>query len=211
MNQNIIPITDEQAKAIQEIAKTLGISLETIQKFGGFLYEIVGAPVKDLVDLKIRDPLKIKHFENLIKITEKAQESLKARNIQEPKPVSLVLAEPLLEAAAKESREELQDLWAKLLANAMDPARSNSVRPEFIEAVKKFHPTDAAILEKFYIMTGEFKPSVESFMSNALGISTDAVSVSLNNLERIGCVGKNTLGVYLLIAFGRELMRACAP
>lgn len=92
MNQNIIPITDEQAKAIQEIAKTLGISLETIQKFGGFLYEIVGAPVKDLVDLKIRDPLKIKHFENLIKITEKAQESLKARNIQEPKPVSLVLA-----------------------------------------------------------------------------------------------------------------------
>jgi hypothetical protein len=36
-------------------------------------------------------------------------------------------------------------LWARLLANAMDPARANDLRIEFIEAVKRFHWGSSAI------------------------------------------------------------------
>jgi hypothetical protein len=73
----------------------------------------------------------------LEKIAEKAKAKNKARGVADTERVSLVIALPLLEAAAEESREELQDLWARLLAAAMDPGRSGQVRRVFIEIVKQ--------------------------------------------------------------------------
>jgi hypothetical protein len=51
-------------------------------------------------------------------------------------PPSLSLLLPILVAAAEESRDELQDLWARLLAAAADPSRARSFRIQFIETVK---------------------------------------------------------------------------
>src|ERR1700731_992583 len=55
------------------------------------------------------------------------------------------MAVALVEGAQKEGREELMELWARLLANAMDP-NLNSVRQSFIEAVKNMDPVDAIVL-----------------------------------------------------------------
>lgn len=57
------------------------------------------------------------------------------------------MAIPLLEAAQGEPRPEMQELLATLLANAMDPARRDEVRPEFMVALKQFHPTDVLVLK----------------------------------------------------------------
>lgn len=51
--------------------------------------------------------------------------------------------------AQEESREELAELWARLLANAMDP-NMNSVRQSFIDAVKRMDPLDAVVLRYIY-------------------------------------------------------------
>ncbi len=69
----------------------------------------------------------------------RTDEIISARHIQKTVAISASLAIPLLSAAGDESRPELQDLWARLLANAMDPARANNLRIEFIEAVKRHH------------------------------------------------------------------------
>jgi len=49
-----------------------------------------------------------------------ARGRLEARGVGEPILPSLTVALPLFRGAADESREELQDLWARLLAAAMD-------------------------------------------------------------------------------------------
>jgi hypothetical protein len=45
-------------------------------------------------------------------------------------------------------RGELQDIWAKLLAAAADPARAKSFRLRFIETAKQMDPLDAVVLSK---------------------------------------------------------------
>ena len=51
----------------------------------------------------------------------KISEILQRRNVQKPEPVSPSLAIPLISAAYDETRPELQQIWAELLAAAMDP------------------------------------------------------------------------------------------
>ena len=71
---------------------------------------------------------------------------LRRRQVDYPQPVSPSLAVPLLQAAYDESRPELQELWASLIAAAMDPARSGRVRLSFIDTLKQFDPLDALVL-----------------------------------------------------------------
>jgi hypothetical protein len=93
----------------------------------------------DLIGVAGGDYLGQVRRRNAIRMAHRTDEIISARHIQETVAISPSLAIPLLSAAGDESRPELQDLWARLLANAMDPARANNLRIEFIEAVKRFH------------------------------------------------------------------------
>jgi hypothetical protein len=57
------------------------------------------------------------------------------------------IAIPLIDAALNEDREGLKQLWAKLLAVAMDSRRATLVRPSLIELLKNLDPLDARILQ----------------------------------------------------------------
>ena len=70
--------------------------------------------------------------ENIKIISEKAQEYLKDVPDDQKTTPSASIAEPLIEAAMQESRSELQDLWAALLASAM-LEEGRKVRYEFVE------------------------------------------------------------------------------
>ncbi|WP_456739226.1 Abi-alpha family protein [Bradyrhizobium sp. USDA 4471] len=69
------------------------------------------------------------------------------RDIKDREELPEDIAVPLLEASQGESRESIQDLYAALLANAMDSRFAGDVRPEFIEIVKQLQPIDAVVLE----------------------------------------------------------------
>jgi hypothetical protein len=136
---SLIPVSDEQAKAIQEAIKAL-------RGVGGFLREILGTVPEDLVGYLGGDWLKVRRAENLARILDKMRERLQERNAKTEQPsISIVL--PLLIAAADESRDELQDIWARLLAAAADPTRAKSFRNQFIEVAKQMDPLDAAVLQ----------------------------------------------------------------
>jgi hypothetical protein len=47
----------------------------------------------------------------------------------------------------------LKDLWAALLAAAMDPSRTGLVRQSLIAAVKKLDPLDTAVMTRVNAMT----------------------------------------------------------
>ena len=141
MADNNLVLSDEEAKLARQ-------GLEVLQGFGGFLREMFGTVPEDMVALLGGDWLKVRRATNMAEMLRRAREKIKGRCISEPQPVSLTVALPLLRAAADESRPELQDIWARLLANAADPSRSGRVRQSFIDAVRQMEPVDALALLK---------------------------------------------------------------
>jgi Abortive infection alpha len=127
---NLIPISDEQAKLGQEI---VGAARDA----GGYFTDLLGDLPKDLVSLLIGDRVKVRRVARLAKLWENARNRLQEDGIAEPVPPNLKLALPILIAAADENRDELQDLWARLLAATMNPNKARHFRQEFSHALEK--------------------------------------------------------------------------
>jgi hypothetical protein len=174
---NLIPISDAQAKAITE-------ALKTLQGVGGFLKEMFGAVPEDVVGLLGGDWLKVRRAENLYRTINKAHERLKKEGIK-PEAASLSIGLPILAAAADESRDELQELWASLLAAAADPARSAFFRIAFIEVIKKMDPLDAAVLKAAQAAGGRIIKETRNSIAAELKITLDPVQVSISNLQKL--------------------------
>jgi hypothetical protein len=199
---SLIPISDEQAKAAQE-------ALRTLQGLGGYLKETFGTVPQDVVGLLGGDWLRVKRAENIVRIVEKARERLKARGVEPTEPPSLSLLLPILVAAAEESRDELQDIWARLLAAAADPSRVKSFRIAFIEAVKKMDPLDAAVLETANRLNSVVNDTARNAIAEKLSVSRDQADVSITNLEKLGLIiSINPPNVVAVSPFGREFLRA---
>jgi hypothetical protein len=118
------------------------------------------------------------------------RERLKARGIEKPEQPSMSVALPLLIAAADESRDELQDLWARLLAAATDPERAKFFRIRFIEAAKKMDPLDAAVLQQVASPggNGAVTGQIRNNIAGALQVSRDEVDISIDNLVNLGLI-----------------------
>jgi hypothetical protein len=128
-------ITDEQAKLAQELVKSAS-------GLGGYFADILGDFPKDLFGLLVGDRVKARRIKGIERLWQRTSERLEHRSV-DPEPPSLKYAIPILEAAADEENEELQDLWSRLLAAAMDPNRRDGMRQSFIETVKQMDPIDA--------------------------------------------------------------------
>ena len=197
---NLIPVSDEQAKAIQE-------ALKTLQGIGGFLQSTFGTLPQDIVGMLGGDYLKVRRAENIVRITEKAKKRLADRAVENADaPPSLAI--PILIAAGDESRDELQDLWAALLASAADPSRNREFRIQFIEAVKGMDPVDAVVLkgsaDQHLLRVGDFAE-----FAGAIKLREDQVAVSITNLTRLGLCEYASEGRFARISpLGRELLRA---
>jgi hypothetical protein len=168
---SLIP-SDEQAKLGQE-------ALRTLRAIGGFLRQAVGTYPEDLVGYYLGgDWLKVRRAENLVRIVQEMQERLKARNVSPERP-SISVALPLLIAAADEDRQELQDLWARLLAAAADPKRTKSFRGAFIDVAKKMDPLDAVVLQ----LAGATNRVITGTIQNALARSAGRLTVASNRAQ----------------------------
>ncbi len=199
-SNSVIPISDEQAKAIQE-------AIKAFRGLGSFLQKTFGTIPEDIVGLLGGDWLKVRRAENLAQTILKAKERLRARGVETPEPASLSLTLPILVAAADESRDELQDLWARLLAAAADPSRASHFRLAFIEAAKKMDPLDAIVLASVQQQQGEVSGTGLNKLASELGVSRDQLDLSCKNLKKLelfeGSQERN-----FLTSFGRELLRA---
>ncbi|WP_319502144.1 Abi-alpha family protein [uncultured Draconibacterium sp.] len=80
-----------------------------------FLEKIVNPPLNEL-GLLFQDKVRLWRFNNQLKIVAKAQKMVEEHNIS-VQPVSLKILAPLLDMGSLEEDENLQDMWAHLLAN----------------------------------------------------------------------------------------------
>jgi hypothetical protein len=201
MTENsLLPITDEQAKAIHE-------ALKTLQGLGGFLKDTLGTVPSDIVGLLGGDYLKVRRAENLSKMFEKAKKRLEQSGIEKAAPPSLSLLLPIVAAAADEDRDELQDIWAGLLATAADPHRTKAFRLKFIEIAGKLDPLDAGVLREILGAGGQTGEAARGSAIAKFGVTADEVQISIQNLVELDLLAVPNASP-LLAPLGREFLKA---
>jgi len=129
-----IPVYED---AVQPAAKEIGKALGTVAKTVNVALAPISALIwgydkmKDFVDNKVSEKL----------------ENTKEEDIVTPPPH---IAGPALESLKYTGCiEELQDLYANLIASSMDKNTSRSAHPSFVEIIKQLSPDEAKLLVGF--------------------------------------------------------------
>ncbi len=175
--------------------------------------EVILRPMTDVAENAIGllggDWLSEKRRCNRERLKARTDEILHERKIEHPVEPPPAILLPLLQEAQEESRETLVDIWAKLVAAAMDPARVDSYRREYVEVAKQLEPVDTLVLP-LLSMPGNMSPTRREYIASRLGISTDAVQISFRNLERLELIANGltpTAGTTpFLTPFGRQFL-----
>jgi hypothetical protein len=207
------------AKAAEAIAKTTGQAVEIIRDTGSYLRGVFGEVPTDLVGVLGGAWLHERHQQLRDALRRRTEQILRERDVQEEIELSPNVAAALIAGAQEEGREELMELWARLLANAMDP-NMNSIRHSFIASVKNMDPMDAILLRYIHerniasvylghrqdnkLITGTEEIAAE------IGRRGDEVEVSLRHLQDL-LFFDYANHVWDVSATGREFLRACYP
>jgi len=205
----IRPIDENTAKALEESAKALGKGLDLVGGLGAYLARALGG-VPENCNL-IGDWLIHKRVRRWADLQAETKRYLDSRGVQEPyEEVSPSIAIPLIEAAIDEDRLELADLWARLLAAAMEPSRKTAVRRSLIDIVKKVEPLEAVIFEICVKETGTDKlsetPLYELISQKRLQYSSDEIEISIRALKQLELLDHPQIAS--LTPLGRMLARA---
>lgn len=207
----------ETGTGVEAAAAEAGEGSDRFYRVYEYLASVFGNGQADLVEVLGDDWLSEARKRNRDALRQRTAEILRERDVAKVTELSPNLAMQILTLAQDESRPELIELWARLLANAMDPSRSN-VRQSFIATIKRMDPHDAMIIRRMvyrgYRTIHDGPPSFNGttipVLATELNTSDDSVFVSLDHLESLGVLAfRRSSSLWRATAFGRELLRAC--
>jgi hypothetical protein len=210
-NELIRPIDPDSAHAIEESAKATSKAIDAVTQSGRYAGAVLGDLPYDLVGI-MGDWVKHVRARRWAELEAETEKILRERGVKNRERVSPSVAIPLITAALDEDRDILKQLWAKLLASAMDPARTDQVRPSLIALLKQMDPLDARVLLQMAAPGPRPPPSADfaDFLSECLSVSRDEAYFSLEHLFELGCLDQppNSTPQPRPSAKARLLMRA---
>ena len=197
----------ESAKAVQETAKTVRSGIEATQQLGSFVSRVTTEPLETVMGI-LNDRLQFTRWERQLRLAERGREILDQRGIKALRPLPYKLALPILEHASLEENDELQDLWANLLASAVDPSFDGHIRSAYIDIIKQMEVIDVHMLRAIYEqyqqereLALQGKTAGDNYYSpravvvgkkqlmELLQITSRVYETSVDNLVRVRCVG----------------------
>ena len=227
---------EENAKAVQQIAKTTRKGFDLGEKLGSFLSTIFGEGLKYLGGT-FSDWTKYFRYKNFLNLKDKVQAIHEKREVVgKTIPIPPRYAIPLLEAASTEDDETIQDMWAGLIASATDPSTSFQLQKIYIQIISNLEPFDALLLEfldeqnRKNMEDNKSKSKLNSeYISTHFGKKREVINISLSNLFRLGCIidvwenywdsekpnpfqgfrVNNSISDFRLSQLGKMLMQAC--
>lgn len=146
-----IDAVTETAKATQEVAKAAGKGIDATREFGAFVARFVGAPLAEGMGI-VHDILRYKRWENQTRLMQRANQLCEEAGIKQLRPLPFKLAVPLIEGAALEDEPDLQDMWAKLLVNAANPAKDVEITRSYVAILEQLTPFHATLLKTIYAL-----------------------------------------------------------
>jgi hypothetical protein len=122
-------------------------ALETIKSAGKFIERIVGPASDELAGL-LTDQVKFWRARNLNRLASKFEVVVQERGFNEEAARHLPFGTAYLslERASLEESEIVQELWAKLFANALDPNRDRIISKIHIDVLGSLTELDAKLL-----------------------------------------------------------------
>ena len=188
----------EVSKAVQAASKTTSDAIGIVANTGNFLNRAFGGLVEDSVGI-VADRIKFYRLNNYISLCDKTAEKMREKGISEDtttKIVPIKIAMPLIEHATMEDNVSLQDYWAHLLANAMDPNFESNVERRHVSLLSEMEPLDLRILNTICLQyQSELKQGTledilfeKSKIKDKLNVQDQLIEVALLNLMRLGCI-----------------------
>lgn len=222
-------ISDEEAKAAQELAKTTNTALEKSGDLGSYVARTLGDLPTELFGIAT-DWVKAYRLKQAIKLREEILVEFKARGIRDPKELSPGFVIPYLEAATLVEDDELRSMWVRLLANAADSSFQFEVSSSYLDILRQFGPLEARCLQLIADCQSSYNPDVGVWTadlpkrvlehkpySDDGDQPTREVMVALNNLSRLGCLdsnlvwsSQNKFSCVSLTPLGAALIEACS-
>jgi hypothetical protein len=187
-------ISDELAKATQEVAKTVGQGIEASKTLAKFFKDVFGDLVIDGAGLA-SDKLKYYRIERAIALHDKTTRNLNSKGITNFNAVAPKIGIPLIESATIEDNDDIQALWANMLANAMNPNFDGKIERKYISILQDMSLTDVKIFN--YVMSMYLREKSDKLhtqlmkkeaLQTALNIELETVDACLRNLLRLGCI-----------------------
>lgn len=215
---------EETAKAVQEVSKAVSRGFDSADRLGGFLGKILGPTLEEVGGVAL-DQVKYWRASRGLRLREKWEEKTKGARLRAVPPS---IALPLLEYAMIEDSDELQDIFANLLANASDADFGDEIQKSYVRILSEMSPLEAKILaciapaKETYVVSGKLPNECVIFQegesSAGLPPVPPDVDLAIWNLHRLNLVapqlilgGNNisTRGVSIT-TFGLAFLRACS-
>jgi hypothetical protein len=200
-------------KAVAETAKLGGKLVDAASGAGGYIARTLGTIPEDALGLLGGDWLHEKRRRTLRAMQAKTAEILERigqLELHEPSPSVVV---PLLQAAADEARPELQELWAALLASALQADGGTRVRRAFFDTLRQMEPEDALLFRAAVAATdtSAIQRERQGAVAESVGLEGPGAQVAWQSLHRLGLLDQRGLGTKNITPYGMEFWRACNP
>ena len=205
-------VTSESVSATAKLGQDL---VGAAEQFGGWLAKTLGDVPADIVGYVGGDALHHVRMRNLQRLQVKTDRLLAEISEDRKTGVSPSIAIPIIESAINESRDELQEMWAALMANgSIDGGKR--VRSTFIEAVRKLDAADAILLQALadceLAARGRGLGATFDLVvaASAKGLNEVDVRISSDVLLKAGLASRITIGSpnIEMTAFGAGLVAA---
>ncbi len=133
---------------IEKIIDGINIPKQLIDKSEALLKTLFGPSFTELGGL-IADEVKLRRFNNQVKIFTRAQERLRQNNIN-PQAVSLKVLAPLIEYSSLEEDENLQNKWSNLIAHVVGGNPEIVFQQNCIAILNRISSHDAILLDQLH-------------------------------------------------------------
>jgi hypothetical protein len=191
--------TFDIGKQAKDIAEAANVSVDAVAKLGTFVDNTFGNAIKNGLGL-IGDKLAYYRLERAIELQHKVEERLKAKGVNAKRYVPVSFGLPIFEKATVEENDDMQQLWANLLTNALDPNYTGKITRNFVSILADIEPIDARILDMIVREYGAFPDAVKSKVlfelakvSANIGLALSDCENSVRNLMRLGLLKPGTV------------------
>lgn len=169
---------------------------EAVARAFDWLDLAVKPPLKE-VGLLIADKVRYWRYKNQLNIVLKARAMHEEKGIS-PRHIPIKVLASLLDYSSLEEDPDLQNMWANLLANSLDPSFEASYHAIFVSLLNELTPQDVRILDSLVALSTDDKYGLIAEQSyfeceeieENLGEYLDLVGVSLCNLERLKLINQ---------------------
>ena len=228
---------EEEAKAVKEVAKTTGKAIDIGNSFGNFINKVFGDGIVDMGGA-FSDWARLYRFERLLELQDRLDKIIDKRKLEgKTIPIKPKIGISIIQNASLEDDDALQDMWANLIANSIDPNTRLNPSKLFISILSELEPLDVALLNAIKEFEEKNTP-INRFLSGgagnlkyiqeSLGVYDESLGISLYNIHRLDLitderynsmehVGFGTHGisvddeksVFVLTSLGNALLGAC--